>query len=166
MITITAQGSDVKIDLGNGIIEYHPSGDLTQRTAGDKVELYLNGKQLHSFKNTDFTSPTGTAEQIGDAIAVLFGGGGGGGDASAANQVLAIAELTDIEANTVKGDLTKLLTEADDLVHTYTWLDGGAADQRISTIVYSSAVLSLSVTETFTYNGAAGTYHVATSTLS
>ena len=93
-------------------------------------------------------------------------GGAGGGDASAANQVLAIAELTSIEANTVKGDLTKLLTEADDLVHTYTWLDGGAADQRISTVVYSSTALALSVTETFTYNGAAGTYHVATSTLS
>ncbi len=102
MVTITAQGSDIKIDLGNGIIEYHPSGDLTQRTAGDKVELYLNGDRIHSLKNTDFTSPSGTAEQIGDAIANLFSAGGGGGDASAANQVLEIAELEDIAENTAK----------------------------------------------------------------
>ena len=98
MVTITAQGSDIKIDLGNGIIEYHPSGDLTQRTAGDKVELYLNGDQIHSLKNTDFTSPSGTAEQIGDAIANLFSAGVGGGDASAANQLTEIARLDSILA--------------------------------------------------------------------
>jgi hypothetical protein len=71
------------------------------------------------------------------------------------------ATLTNAESNQIK-----LLTQANDLVQTYTWLDGGTADQRISTIVYSSATLALTVTETFTYNGGAGTYHVATSTLS
>ena len=82
----------------------------------------------------------------------------------------AVPNLTTVEALltdiAVKSDLEKMQTEANDLVETYTWLDGGTSDQRISTIVYSSAALVLSVTETFTYNGGAGTYHVATSTLS
>jgi hypothetical protein len=66
----------------------------------------------------------------------------------------------------IKSNLEKLKTEANDLVETYTWLSGGLADQRIDEIVYSSASLGLTVRETFTYNGGAGTYHVATSTLS
>jgi len=74
--------------------------------------------------------------------------------------------VSDIEALLVKSNLYKMKTEANDLVETYTWLNGGTADQRVSTIVYSSTALALSVTETFTYNGGAGTYHVATSTLS
>ncbi len=79
--------------------------------------------------------------------------------------------LDNIKANTggsttAPSDYQKLLSGANDLVQTYTWLDGGTDDQRISTIVYSSISLGLTVTETFTYNGGAGTYHVATSTLS
>ncbi len=112
MVTITAQGSDIKIDLGNGIIEYHPSGDLTQRTAGDKVELYLNGDRIHSLKNTDFTSPSGTAEQIGDAIANLFSAGGGGGDASAANQLTQISELQALNASNLAAETTGFATTA------------------------------------------------------
>jgi len=71
-----------------------------------------------------------------------------------------------IRRNTSLSNLQKLKTQANDLVETYTWLDGGAADQRINTIVYSSVALNLIVTKTFTYNGGAGTYHVATSTSS
>ena len=94
------------------------------------------------------------------------GGGGGGGDASAANQVLEIAGLTSIATNTSQGNLQKLKTEANDLIETYTWLDGGTTDQRITKIVYSSVILGITVTKVFTYNGGSGTYHVATSTLS
>ena len=191
-VSITTKGNDFKIDDGIDI-KYYPADDVQQRVIGDNVELYLNGELFASFKSADFTTPTGTAEAISDAISdlsvVATSGGGGGGDSSAANQVLEIAELTDINteldsqataANQVleiaqltaqtallaKSNHNKLMTEANDLVHTYTWLDGGAADQRISTIVYSSSALSLAVTETFTYNGSSGTYHVATSTLS
>lgn len=79
--------------------------------------------------------------------------------------------LDNIKANTggtttAPSDYQKLLNSANDLVQTYTWLEGGTDNQRISTIVYSSASLGLTVTETFTYNGGSGTYHVATSTLS
>jgi hypothetical protein len=65
-----------------------------------------------------------------------------------------------------KSNLQKLETQANDLVTTYTWLDGGTSDQRPDTITYSSLQLGLTVTKTFTYNGGAGTYHVATITLS
>jgi len=65
-----------------------------------------------------------------------------------------------------QSNLQKLETQANDLVTTFVWLDGGTADQRIDEIVYYSASLGLTVRETFTYNGGSGTYHVATSTLS
>ena len=61
--------------------------------------------------------------------------------------------------------LQKLETQANDLVTTFTWLDGGTTDQRPSTIVYTSVQLGLTVTKTFTYLGGAGTYHVSTITL-
>lgn len=75
-------------------------------------------------------------------------------------------KLCTIADSSASSNLQILKTQANDLVEVYTWLDGGLADQRISTILYSSAFLGLFVTETFTYNGGAGTYHVATSTLS
>ena len=62
--------------------------------------------------------------------------------------------------------LTKLKTQADDLIETYTWVDGGTSDQRITKIVYNSPSLGITVTKVFTYHGGSGTYHVATSTLS
>ena len=65
-----------------------------------------------------------------------------------------------------QSNLQKLETQANDLVTTFVWLDGGAADQRPDTITYVSAILGLTVTKKFTYNGGAGTYHVATITLS
>ena len=113
----------------------------------------------------EFGAPVGNAAAIATYFATLTATGAGG-DASSANQLLEITELQAINASTTKGNYSKLLTQANDLVQTYTWLDGGTADQRISVIVYSSAALVLTVTETFTYNGGAGTYHVATSTLS
>jgi hypothetical protein len=78
-----------------------------------------------------------------------------------------LIELKNINLNTnSKSNLEKLETQANDLVTTYVWLDGGASDQRPDTITYSSSQLGLTVIKTFTYNGGAGTYHVATITLS
>lgn len=171
MATITSEGGQLKVEQGSNI-SYYPLDDVSLTIITAKLRILVRQKEMHAFTYADITAPAGAdLEAKADAIAALLGshsvgGGGGGGDASAANQVLEIAELEGIAENTTKGNLTKLLTEANDLVHTYTWLDGGAADQRISTIVYSSTALALSVTETFTYSGGAGTYHVATSTLS
>lgn len=164
-VSITLEGSDLKVAESNEI-NYYPVTDVSQRVLGTKVELYLDGDLVKSFDETEFTTPSGTSEQVGDGISQLAPAGGGGGDASAANQVLGIAQLTTQTALLAKSDYSKLTNEADDLVQTYTWLDGGGADQRISTIVYSSTSLSLSVTKTFTYSGSAGTYHIATLTLS
>ena len=78
------------------------------------------------------------------------------------------ADLSETQpVSLVQSNLHKLQTEANDLVETYTYLDpGNPTDRRISTIVYSSVLLALSVTETFAYAGGAGDYYVTSSTLS
>lgn len=53
-----------------------------------------------------------------------------------------------------------------DKVDTFTYLDAGTTDERISTIVHSSASLALSYTETFVYAGTAGAYRISTITRS
>lgn len=55
---------------------------------------------------------------------------------------------------------------APDTVDTFTYSDAGTADERIATIVHSSASLSLSYTETFAYLGSAGAYRINTVTRS
>jgi hypothetical protein len=70
-------------------------------------------------------------------------------------------------SNTTKSDLERLKTEADDLVQTISYLDSGdSVNRRVDTIVYSSAALALTVTETFAYAGGAGDYYVTSITLS
>ena len=76
-----------------------------------------------------------------------------------------LCAIVDNTTSLPKSNLQKLETQANDLVTTFTWLDGGTADQRPDNIVYSSAQLGITVTKTFTYFGGAGTYHVATITL-
>jgi len=76
------------------------------------------------------------------------------------------AIVDNTSSSSAQSNLQILETQANDLVTTFTWLDGGASDQRPDTITYSSAQLGLTVIKTFTYNGGAGTYHVATITLS
>jgi hypothetical protein len=72
--------------------------------------------------------------------------------------------LADISANSSK--YNQLINQANDLVKTYTYLDAGTADQRISTVVYSSVALGISATETFAYAGSSGSYRVSSITLS
>jgi len=69
-VTITVKGTDLKVDKGTEI-NYYPVDDMRQRVIGTKVELYDNGKLSESFDETDFVSPSGTAEQIGDGISDL-----------------------------------------------------------------------------------------------
>jgi hypothetical protein len=72
--------------------------------------------------------------------------------------------LADIAANSSK--YNQLINQANDLVKTYTYLDAGTSDQRISTVVYSSVALGISATETFAYAGSTGSYRVSSITLS
>jgi hypothetical protein len=55
---------------------------------------------------------------------------------------------------------------APDRVDTFTYLDAATVNERISTIVHSSASLGLSYTETFVYAGSAGAYRISTITRS
>ena len=68
-------------------------------------------------------------------------------------------------SNLVKSKLVRLETEADDLIKTFVFLDPGAADERVSTITYTSAELSLSVTKTFVYAGSSPNFRILTITL-
>lgn len=79
-VEITAKGTDLKVDKGSEIV-YYPTDDITQRIVGDTIELYLNRisrTPVESFKASEFTNPTGTAEQISDAISLLSKGAGEG----------------------------------------------------------------------------------------
>jgi hypothetical protein len=55
---------------------------------------------------------------------------------------------------------------AADRVDTYTYLDAGTADERLSTIVHTSASLALGYTETVAHAGAPGAYRIASVTRS
>ena len=67
----------------------------------------------------------------------------------------------------VKSNLQTLISEADDLVKTFSYLDAGdPVNRRIDLIVYSSATLGLTVREAFSYAGSAGDYYVQDITLS
>lgn len=67
----------------------------------------------------------------------------------------------------IESDLKKLKGKANDLVQTLSYFDAASQiDRRVSTIVYSSAALSLTATETFVYGGSPGGYYVTSITLS
>jgi hypothetical protein len=69
--------------------------------------------------------------------------------------------------NEFKSNLQTLISEADDLVKTFSYLDAGdPTNRRVELIVYSSATLGITVRETFTYAGGAGDYYVQDITLS
>ena len=67
-----------------------------------------------------------------------------------------------------KSNLNKLKNQANDLVKDLTYADANdTALRRVTSIVYSSASLGLTVTETFTYTlSTAGDYYVTQITLS
>ena len=98
----------------------------------------------------------------------LLATGGTTGTASLAEQLSQTALLTAIDTKVSKGDLKLLLDEATDLVQTFVYLDAGLADERVSTITYTSPVdfPTVTVTKTFVYDGSAGAYRVSTITLS
>jgi len=69
--------------------------------------------------------------------------------------------------NEFKSNLQTLISEADDLVKTFSYLDAGdPTNRRVELIVYSSATLGITVRETFTYAGSVGDYYVQDITLS
>lgn len=71
-----------------------------------------------------------------------------------------------IEANTTKKQF-EALKLADDLVETMAYSDAETADERITSITYSSAVdfPGYTAVKTFAYGGSTGTYYVTSVTL-
>lgn len=79
------------------------------------------------------------------------------------------AKLTEVADNTADvaallAAATARLLAASDLLQTYNYLDPGTANQRVSTVVYSSSSLSLTMTETYAYAGSPGSYYLTTIT--
>ena len=70
-----------------------------------------------------------------------------------------------INVSLVSSNLEKI-KNSNDKVETYTFLGAGTSDERVSTIVYTSATLGLTVTETYVWAGVAGAYYLSTITLS
>jgi len=70
------------------------------------------------------------------------------------------------QVNEAVATAVKKVDAAADKVETYTWLDFGIATQRVSTIAYASASLSLGYTETFAYTLVSGKYRLDTITIS
>lgn len=54
----------------------------------------------------------------------------------------------------------QFLANASDLSQTYSYLDAGTSDERINTVVYYSASLNKTITETYTYAGTSGSYRI------
>jgi len=69
-VTITKSGQDLKVDEGSEINNY-PINDITKRVVGTSIELYLRNTLVKSFNESEFVSPTGTAEAIADQISQL-----------------------------------------------------------------------------------------------
>ena len=69
-VTITKMGSDLKIDEISEINSF-PINDITKKVIGDNIEFYLKNKLIKSFNQSEFTNPTGTAEEIADKISIL-----------------------------------------------------------------------------------------------
>lgn len=63
-------------------------------------------------------------------------------------------------ASTQYSNWLKLQT-APDLSQAFTYLDSGTSDERINTITYSSISANLTITETYTYAGSAGSYRIS-----
>lgn len=58
----------------------------------------------------------------------------------------------------------EILEKAEDTVTTYTFLDAGTSDERISTIVLNSATLSLTATKTYVWSGTSPNFYISTKT--
>lgn len=132
-------------------------------TAKQPSGLYTNisstsgGNLKVSVEEFDTSLPAGT-NNIGDVdvvSSVLPTGA-----ATEAKQDDIISELQDIESEVTRNIREKVVNAAD-VVQAYTWLDFGAADERLSTVVYTSATYpSDTITKTFAYTFTSGAYRL------
>lgn len=128
----------------------------------------IPGRTGGSNRNTELGALNEIIKRLQKEITVLVSGISLPlGASTLTEQQAQTALLTTVDANTTLSNLEKL-KKADDLKSTFTYLDPGTDDERVSTIIYSSVldVITPDVTKTFVYLGAPGTYRVDTITLS
>lgn len=108
------------------------------------------------------------AEAIVDemvARGVGVGGGVGGGAtgdwATAALQQTEIARLVEIRDRTIDRSLYERVNTAVDMTKAINYADAETVDERIASIIVSSASIGVTFTDTYSYAGSAGNYRVA-----
>ena len=74
-ITVVLKGTDLKVDDGV-TIQYYPASQVKQIAVGTRVELFRNDKLIRGDEASEYSSPSGTAEVVCDAISALTSGGG------------------------------------------------------------------------------------------
>lgn len=75
-----------------------------------------------------------------------------------------IKESVDALSQALGASAVNLLDQAEDLVQSFTYLDAGTLNQRISTATYSSNALDVSRVDTYVYAGTIGNYRLQTIT--
>jgi hypothetical protein len=75
-ITVAIKGTDLKFSNGN-IINYYPSSEVKQKVVGTTIEIWRGGNMIRSDEASDYTHPSGSAEDIADAISELSPTAGG-----------------------------------------------------------------------------------------
>lgn len=147
-ITIVLKGTDLKVDDGS-TIEYYPVSEVKQIAIGTKVELYRNNELVRGDDESEYSSPSGTAEQICDAISELSPSGGIG----------SISENVKSKINRIEGaadydrafvydgtEPTNVVTithtgttdlGAETIIETITYVDPEVLDSNITDITYS-----------------------------
>ncbi len=81
-----------------------------------------------------------------------------------AYQVAKMATDGTLLASTSQSTTSEQVIDADDTVQTYTWLDFGTTTERLSTLVYTSATVGSTVTDTFAYTLVGSSYRLDTIT--
>lgn len=69
-VNVTKIGTDLKIAEATET-HYFPINDIKKVVIGESVEFYLKNEFIKSFNQSEFTNPTGTAEEIADKISIL-----------------------------------------------------------------------------------------------
>ncbi len=121
-------------------------------TPGDISDLYIKTGLLVNGQPVSNSNPLPTSATLNGDVFIE-------GDSIISGTTDGTA--TGPERTVVYNRLRQLL-DAHDVVKTFTWLDFGTRNERVSTIVYTSAALVISATRTFSYSLVSNNYRLDT----
>ena len=120
----------------------------------------LQDNVQNATRDTGVTGNTAFAVVNPDGTAISGGGGGG------SSIMIGTVDGTTIGTQrTIVNNKKQQVLAAHDLVLTYTWLDFGTKQERVSNIIYTSATfLGETITRTFAYTLVGNNYRLDTET--